>query len=146
MHKIAPAITQSIDIPFLHIADATGSSIRKSNINTIGLLGTRFTMEEDFYRQRLTDKYGLTVIIPNSGDRKIVHDIIFNELCQGKIREQSKIEYLRIIEKMKANGAQGVIEGCTEIGMLIKQHDTAMPLFDTTTLHVQQAIETALAK
>ncbi len=146
MHKVAPAITQSINIPFLHIADATGSRIKESGINTIGLLGTRFTMEEDFYRQRLTDKFGLNVIIPTPEDRKIVHDIIFNELCQGKIREQSKDEYLRIIKKMQADGARGVIEGCTEIGMLIKQHDTTMPLFDTTTLHVDQAIQTALTK
>jgi aspartate racemase len=146
MHKVAPAITQAINIPFLHIADATGKRIKKSNIHTIGLLGTSFTMEEDFYRQRLADKHNLKVIIPSPEDRKIVHDIIFNELCRGKIKKQSKDEYLRIINEMKANGAQGVIEGCTEIGMLIKQHDTAMPLFDTTTLHVEQAIQTALTE
>ncbi len=146
MHKVAPAITQSINIPFLHIADATGKRIKESGIDAIGLLGTRFTMEEDFYRQRLEDKFGLKVIIPTPEDRQIVHDIIFNELCQGTIRDHSKNEYLRIIKRIRADGAQGVIEGCTEIGMLIKQHDTSMPLFDTTTLHVDQAIQTALTE
>ncbi len=140
MHKVAPQIEQAINIPILHIADATAEVIIENKIKTVGLLGTAFTMEQDFYKGRLQDKYGLNVIIPNSEDRKIVHSVIYNELCIGKIELSSKQEYLRIINELSARGAEAVILGCTEIGMLVKHFETNVILFDTTVIHANKAV------
>jgi len=144
MHKVASAVQQAISIPLLHLADATAEKIRSKNIQTVGLLGTKFTMEEDFYKGRLTDKYGLQVIVPEAKERQSVHRIIFEELCHGRIEKDSKEEYLRIIKKLRADGAEAVIAGCTEIGMLVNQSHTDVPIFDTTVIHVEKAIEYAL--
>lgn len=145
MHKVAQQVEEAINIPLLHIADATAEALLNDGIFTVGLLGTRFTMEEDFYKGRLHTKYGLNVVIPNPADRAIVHDVIYRELCQGKIRAQSKEEYLRIIAGLAEKGAKAVILGCTEIGMLVKQEDTATALYDTTILHANRAVEYALS-
>ncbi|WP_428241123.1 aspartate/glutamate racemase family protein [Gynuella sp.] len=144
MHKVAEQIEQNIQIPLLHIADATGTVLRTENIQRVGLLGTAFTMEQTFYRQRLTDRYGIEVITPNQQDRQIVHDIIYQELCLGEINQASKQQYLRIIDDLTARGANGVILGCTEIGMLVHQSDTGARLFDTTHIHALQAVEKAI--
>jgi aspartate racemase len=141
MHKVAPQIEKAIKIPILHIADATAEVLIKNGIKTVGLLGTAFTMEQAFYKGRLQEKYGLEVIVPNAIDRKIVHTIIYNELCVGKIELNSKIEYLRIIGALSQNGADAVILGCTEISMLVKQSDTAVTLYDTTQIHANKAVE-----
>ena len=144
MHKVATDIENSIQIPLLHIADATAEELIREGIKKVGLLGTAFTMEEDFYKGRLTKKYGLEVITPNKKDREIVHKIIYNELCLGRIKEDSKKEYLRIISELGKNGAEGAILGCTEIGLLVKQSDTNIKLFDTTQIHAKKAVELAL--
>lgn len=141
MHKVVPQIEQAIKIPILHIADATAEVLIKNSIKTVGLLGTAFTMEQEFYKGRLRDKYGLEVIVPNATDRKIVHSVIYNELCVGKIEQDSKAEYLRIIDELSKNGAEAVILGCTEISMLVKQSDTAVTLYDTTRIHAARAVE-----
>ena len=144
MHKVAPHIEKAIDIPLLHIADATAEALIEKGIKTVGLLGTAFTMEEDFYRGRLTENYGLTVLIPNKADRKIVHNVIYKELCLGHSLPTSKAEYLRIIESLANQGAEAVILGCTEIGMLVDQKDTEITLFDTTYIHAKKAVEWAI--
>lgn len=144
MHKVAPQIEKAIDIPLLHIADATAEVLVAQGIHTVGLLGTAFTMEQDFYKRRLSETFGLTVQVPNEADRKIVHDIIYKELCLGNVQHQSKIEYLRIIESLANQGAEAVILGCTEIGMLVQQADTDIPLLDTTHIHAQKAVEWAI--
>jgi aspartate racemase len=144
MHKVAPQIERAIDIPILHIADATADVLVEKGIKTVGLLGTAFTMEEDFYKGRLSNNYGLTVHTPNEIDRKIVHDIIYKELCLGEVNPASKIEYLRIIEDLAVQGAEAVILGCTEIGILVNQTDTDITLFDTTTIHAKKAVEFAI--
>jgi aspartate racemase len=141
MHKVAPQIEQAINIPILHIADATAEVLVKNCIKTVGLLGTAFTMEQDFYKGRLQEKYGLEVIVPNEIDRKIVHAVIYNELCIGKIELSSKTEFLRIIGALSQNGAEAVILGCTEISMLVKQSDTTVALYDTTQIHANKAVE-----
>ena len=144
MHKVAPQIEEAIDIPLLHIADATAEILVKKGIKTVGLLGTTFTMEQDFYKGRLNENYGLTVIVPNKTDRKIVHNVIYKELCLGNSLPESKIEYLRIIESLANQGAEAVILGCTEIGMLVDQKDTEITLLDTTLIHAQKAVEWAI--
>lgn len=144
MHKVAPQIEKKIDIPLLHIADATAEVIVKKGIKTVGLLGTAFTMEQDFYKGRLTKNYGLTVLTPNESDRKIVHNVIYNELCLGNSLPASKAEYLRVIEVLANQGAEAVILGCTEIGMLVDQADTEITLLDTTYIHAQKAVEWAI--
>ncbi len=146
MHKVAPQIEQAISIPLLHIADVTGKHLQDDGIDKVGLLGTAFTMEQDFYRGRLTEKYQLDVIIPEQNDRTIVHQVIYNELCQGIISEDSKQEYLRIIDQLQQSGAEAVILGCTEIGLLVSQQDCQIPLYDTTQLHAFSAAERALSK
>lgn len=146
LHKVAETITDAINIPFLHIADCTARRVKKEKIRTVGLLGTSFTMEEEFYRGRLTKKHGIEVIIPAPEERKLVHDIIFQELCRGEIKPESRRIYLDIIEKMGAEGAEAVIEGCTEIDMLVNRSHTQLPLFDTTALHVDEAVNLALAE
>jgi aspartate racemase len=144
MHKVAPQIEKAIDIPLLHIADATAEVLVKNGIKTVGLLGTAFTMEQDFYKGRLNANYGLTVLVPNESDRKIVHNVIYKELCLGNSVPASKIEYLRIIESLANHGAEAVILGCTEIGMLVEQTDTEITLLDTTYIHAQKAVEWAI--
>ena len=144
MHKVAPQIEKAIDIPLLHIADATAEVLVKKGIKTVGLLGTAFTMEQEFYKGRLNENYGLTVLVPNEADRKIVHNVIYKELCLGNSLPASKIEYLRIIESLANQGAEAVILGCTEIGMLVEQADTEITLLDTTYIHAQKAVEWAI--
>ena len=144
MHKVAPQVEAAIDIPLLHLADVTAERIKASKMGTIGLLGTNFTMEQDFYKGRLISKHGFNVIVPSEKDRYIVHDIIYNELCVGVVTEASRKEYLRIMEKMRADGAEGIIEGCTEIVMLVQQAHTGIPLFDTTAIHAEAAVRMAL--
>lgn len=144
MHKVAPQIERAIKIPVLHIADATAEVLVHKGIKTVGLLGTAFTMEQDFYKGRLSEKYGVNVLVPNKEDRQIVHKIIYQELCIGKIDADSKSEYLRIIDLLANQGAEAVILGCTEIGMLVSQGDTKVTLFDTTTIHAEKAVEFAI--
>jgi aspartate racemase len=144
MHKIAPVIEAAIDIPLLHIADATADHLAGNGIKTVGLLGTAITMEHDFYKGRLTEKYGLTVLVPEAGDREIVHKVIYSELCLGKIIDHSKTEYLRIIRALARRGAEAVVLGCTEIGMLVKPQDTDVLLCDTAEVHAKKAVEYAI--
>ncbi len=144
MHIVAPQIESAIQIPLLHIADATAELLVRDNIKTVGLLGTAFTMEQPFYRQRLMDGYGLEVLVPDAEDRQTVHQIIFQELCLGTIVPDSRAAYLRIIHDLAARGAQAVILGCTEIGMLVRQTDTRVPLLDTTAIHARKAVSKAL--
>jgi len=146
MHKVAPAITATVSIPLLHIADATGRAIAASGLRTVGLIGTRYTMEEDFYRGWLENNYGLDIAIPLPDDRTLINDVIFNELCLGVRKDDSKAQYLRIVDDLAAQGAEGVILGCTEIGMLLEAHDCPVPVFDTTTLHAQAAVSAALGE
>lgn len=144
MHLVAAEIEAEISIPLLHIADATAQEIVSSDIKRIGLLGTAFTMEKDFYKGRLQNKYNLEVITPNTPDRKIIHDIIYKELCLGQINDTSRSEYIRIIDDLVAQGAEGIILGCTEIALLVSPKDTNAKLFDTTLIHAQKAIQMAL--
>ena len=144
MHKVAPAIEEATSIPLIHIADATARVLVDKGIQKVGLLGTGFTMEQDFYKGRLTDKFGLEVI-PEQSDRDIVHRVIYEELCLGQIKQDSNAEYVRIIADLAAQGAEAVILGCTEIGLLVKQSDTYVPLVDTTMIHAQAAVEFALS-
>jgi aspartate racemase len=144
MHKVADQIIKNTSIPFLHIADATAEKVTSSGIKRIGLLGTRFTMEHDFYKGRLIDHFGLDVITPNQQDRDVVHRVIYEELVLGKIVESSQQEYKRIIEVLIAQGAEGIILGCTEIELLIKQKDSIVPLFPTSAIHAIAAVEKAL--
>lgn len=146
MHKVAPDIERKIQIPILHLADATAERIKAQGMKTIGLLGTDFTMSQDFYKGRLSEKHGLNVIVPNAADRKIVHDIIYEELVLGIVKESSRREYLRIMQQMHEDGAEGIIEGCTEIVLLVQQAHTSIPLFDTTSIHAEAAVEMALAQ
>ena len=143
MHKVAPEVEAAIGIPLLHIADATAKRINQAGMKTVGLLGTRFTMEQDFYRGRL-EQHGLRVLVPSEEDREIVHRVIYQELCLGDVRESSRGEYLRIIDELHAAGAEGVIEGCTEIVTLVQQEHTEIPLFDTTAIHAREAVAEAL--
>jgi len=143
MHKVAPEIEATIQIPLLHIADATAEVLVNEDIKSIGLLGTAFTMEQEFYKERLINNYGLRVLVPNEDDRQIVHKTIYQELCLGKVEPDSKAEYLRIIDTLAAQGAEAVILGCTEIGMLVNQSDTNVRLFDTTAIHAEKAVEYA---
>ena len=144
MHKVAPLIEEHIDIPILHIADATGKKLQNENIKKVGLLGTAFTMQQDFYKERIYKNFDIEVLIPSEEDMTIVHKIIYEELCLGLIKEDSKKEYLRIIDSLASKGAQGVILGCTEIGMLVNQADTQVKLYDTTVIHSLEAVAEAL--
>ena len=143
MHKVAPEIELAVNIPLLHIADATAEALQADGITTVALLGTKFTMEQDFYRQRLED-HGICVVVPSSAQRNRVHEIIFNELCLGKIEANSKADYLEIIQEMAEFGAEGVVLGCTEISLLINQLDTTIKLYDTTEIHAARAVASAL--
>ena len=144
MHLVAPQVQSGVTIPLLHIADATAEEIVKSGIKKIGFLGTVFSMEKDFYTGQLKNKYQLDVLIPNTEDRKIVHQIIYEELCLGNIQNASRVEYLRIIDDLVTQGAEAVILGCTEIALLVKPEDTNVKLFDTTSIHALKAVEKAL--
>ena len=144
MHKMAAEVQKEIDIPLLHIADATALVVKARGLRKIGLLGTRFTMEEDFYRGRLVEKHSLEVLIPNANDRSIIHRIIYDELVLGKIIPASRAEYLRIMDSLVQNGSEGIILGCTEIGLLIKADDSQVPLFDTTRIHAEAAVRMVL--
>ena len=143
MHKLVPDIEKEISVPILHIADATADAIKRDGIKKVGLLGTRFTMTQDFIKDKLVDA-GLEVALPESKDMEFVNDVIFNELCLGNVLDSSRDEYKRIIEDMKEKGAEGVILGCTEIGMLIKDEDSALPTYDTTIIHATAAADLAL--
>ena len=145
MHKVAPQIEDTISIPLLHIADASADEIKKRGMTTIGLLGTNFTMEQEFYAGRLKENHGLNVLVPQKKDRDIVHHVIYDELVLGIQKKESREEYLRIMNSLHEQGAQGIIEGCTEIGMLVQQKHTTIQLFDTTAIHVQKAVELALS-
>ncbi|WP_321365489.1 aspartate/glutamate racemase family protein [uncultured Desulfuromusa sp.] len=146
MHKVAPIIEAQIKVPLLHIADATGKAIKGQGLKKVGLLGARYTMEEDFYRQRLLDNFGLDVIIPEPEDREYVHQAIFKELCVGKFTDGTRKNYLTIIDKLRDQGAEGVILGCTEIPLLVRQDDTDLPLFNTAALHARYALEQAFTE
>lgn len=146
MHKVAPQIQSAIGIPLIHLADATAERIVAQGIKTIGLLGTNFTMEQKFYKGRLSDQYGLNVIVPSEADRQTIHRIIYEELCLGEIKESSRNEYLSIMNRMSDNGAEAIIEGCTEITLLVQQQHTDILLFDTTAIHAEAAVTFALCQ
>jgi aspartate racemase len=144
MHRMAGAIEAAVKPPLLHIADPTGAAIQAAGYKRIGLLGTGFTMEQPFYRQRLVDKFGLDVRVPDAPGRKIVHDIIYRELVKGIVRDESRAAYRAVMAKLVADGAEGIILGCTEIMLLVGEKDAAVPLFDTTTIHAEAALQRAL--
>lgn len=144
MHKVAPAIEEAVAIPLFHIADPTAQEIKQAGLERIGLLGTRFTMEQAFYKDRLTSRHGLQVLTPPAADRDIVHRIIYEELCLGQIVDASRQQYRRIMADLVAQGAQAIILGCTEISLLVAAEDASVPLFDTTGLHARKAAEWAL--
>lgn len=145
MHKVAPQIEAEVSIPILHIADATAKQLIADGISTVGLLGTRFTMEEDFYKKRLTDYFSIEVIIPEEAERNVVHKVIYDELCQGVIRSESREKYLAIVQSLFDRGAEAVILGCTEIALLIQQLHTGVPLYDTTKIHADAAVRLAVS-
>lgn len=144
MHKVAEQVQAAVSIPLLHIADTTAQAIRTAGFQRVALLGTRFTMEQDFYRARLERQHGLQVIVPEQSERDVVHRIIYEELCLGQIKPESKTAYLNIIRQLQTRGAQAVILGCTEISLLVQQTDLDLPLFDTTALHATAAADAAL--
>jgi aspartate racemase len=144
MHLVAPAIESAVTVPLLHIADATAARISSAGIRRVGLLGTRFTMEEPFYRGRLEERHGLEVLVPTAADRARVHQVIYEELVLGRILDGSREEYRRIVADLVASGAEGVILGCTEIGLLLKPGDATVPLFDTALIHAEAAAAFAL--
>jgi aspartate racemase len=145
MHKVAPAIEAAVRIPLFHIADPTAAEIKKAGFSTVGLLGTRFTMEQEFYKDRLRERHGLQVLVPNLRDREIIHRIIYEELCLGKVVDESRSEYRRVMADLIGQGGQAIILGCTEISLLVGQPDSAVPLFDTTGIHARMAAEWALS-
>lgn len=144
MHKMAKEVQDGVKISLLHIADPTGHAIKAQGITKIALLGTKYTMEHDFYKGRLQSEFGLEVIVPDETDRQTVHDVIYDELCVGAVKDGSKLKYQQIIERLKTQGAEGVILGCTEITLLIQQADTDLPVFDTTRIHAEAAVDLAL--
>jgi len=146
MHKMAKEVEESVAIPLLHIADATAKEIVKDGLSKVALLGTAFTMEQDFYKGRLIEGFGLEVMVPNESDRMIIHDIIYKELCLGIINDESRQSYLEIIDKLSQQGAEAVILGCTEITLLISQDNCRIPLYDTTRLHAESAVDLALGE
>ncbi|MCE8011520.1 aspartate/glutamate racemase family protein [Billgrantia desiderata] len=146
MHKVAPEIEASITIPLLHIADATAQRLADDGIRRVGLLGTRFTMEQDFYKGRITEGFGIEVLVPDAAQRDLVHEVIYHELCLGQVKETSRQRYLEIIESLREQGAEAVILGCTEIALLVQQSHTTVPLYDTTAIHAEEAVKWALEK
>ncbi len=144
MHKVASHIEAAVNIPLLHIADPTAVEIKRAGYSTVGLLGTRFTMEQAFYRDRLSEHHGLRVVVPETEDREVVHRIIYEELCLGIIKPESRSEYRRVMQGLATQGAQAIILGCTEISLLVDQQDSEVPLFDTTAIHARMAAEESL--
>lgn len=144
MHKVADAIQNAVDIPLLHIADATGAALVAAGVRRTGLLGTRFTMEQAFYRERLAERFGLDVVVPDAPARDAVHRVIYDELCRGEVREESRARYVAIVQALVDRGAEGVVLGCTEVGMLLRPQDASVPLFDTAQLHAQALVDAAL--
>lgn len=141
MHKVAEEVSAGISIPLIHIADSTGRAIKHAGLERVGLLATGFTMREDFYKGYVQDRYEIDVLVPDAGDQAVVHDVIYDELCQGIVTEASRASYVRVIESLKSDGAQAVILGCTEIDLLVSQVDSVLPLFDSTALHAADAVE-----
>lgn len=146
MHLMAEEVSGAVSIPLVHIADATARAVKTENLTTVGLLGTRFTMEEDFYRGRLSDLHKLQVIIPDQQGRDLIHQVIYDELVQGKINNKSREEYLSVIESLVEKGAEGIILGCTEIGLLVKGEDIPVPVFDTMEIHAAAAVEASFSR
>lgn len=144
MHKVAAVIETAVTIPLLHIADATAEAIQLAGLNKVALLGTRFTMEQDFYKKRLTESYGLEVLVPDEESRALVHQVIYQELCLGLVKPDSRLQYQQIMADLVVQGAEAIILGCTEIALLVSAEDCAVPLFDTTFLHAQKAADYAL--
>ena len=144
MHKVADAITDAVDVPFLHIADTTAEAVRARGLHTVGLLATAYTMEQDFYVGRLHDRHGLEVLVPDEADRRIVHRVIYEELCVGVIGEGSRDQYRRIMAALAERGAEAILLGCTEIDLLVGPEDAPVPVFDTTRLHAERAVELAI--
>ena len=145
MHKVADAITEAVEVPLVHIADATADAVRAAQLKTVGLLATAYTMEQDFYVGRLRERHGLGVLVPHAEDRRIVHNVIYEQLCVGIIDARSREQYRRIMRDLVGRGAEGILLGCTEIDLLVRPHDAPVQVFDTTRLHVQRAVELALA-
>ncbi|HET9598172.1 MAG TPA: aspartate/glutamate racemase family protein [Anaeromyxobacteraceae bacterium] len=145
MHKVADRATRGVGIPLLHVVDVTAERVLAAGLRRVGLLGTRYVMEEDFYRRRLSERHGLEVLVPDAGDRAEVHRVIFEELVLGRVEARSRERFVAVVEALAARGAAGVIAGCTEIGMLLRPGDVRLPLFDTTELHALAAVELALA-
>jgi aspartate racemase len=144
MHKMAHEVSAAISIPLLHIADGVGNAAQQMGLRKVGLLATRYTMEQDFYKARLIEQYGLDVVIPDEPGRTVVHDVIYTELCQGIVTDASKQQYLAVINQLMAQGIEAIVLGCTEIGLLIQPSDVSLPVFDTTSLHVETAIQAVL--
>ena len=145
MHVVADTIEAQAGMPLFHIVDPTAEEIRRSGVRKVGLIGTRFTMEQDFYKQRLRNRHDIDALVPDEADRDVVHKVIFDELCRGIVRDESRQAYREVIQRLVDRGAQGIILGCTEITMLISPHDASVPVFDTTELHARKAAEYALA-
>lgn len=145
MHKVAQAIETAVSIPLLHIADATAEAIQQAGLKKVALLGTRFTMEQDFYKKRLTESYGLAVLVPDEESRTLVHQVIYQELCLGVVNPDSRQKYQQIMADLVTQGAEAIILGCTEIGLLVSSEDCTVPLFDTTALHAQKAADYSLS-
>ena len=146
MHKVGDAIAGAIEIPFVHIADATADAVRAEALSPVGLLATAYTMEQDFYIGRLRDRHALDVLVPDEPDRRIVHDIIYRELCVGVVSERSRAEYRRIMRNLANKGAQAILFGCTEIDLLVEPEDSPVPVFDTTRLHAARAVQLAIGE
>lgn len=144
MHRVAPEIQRAVSIPLLHIADATALALQRDGLTRVGLLGTRFTMEQEFYKGRLSDTFGIEVLVPGAAERARIHEVIYHELCLGVIDDRARQDFLDIIQRLASSGAEAVILGCTEIAMLVQQRHTAIPLYDTTAIHAQAAVELAL--
>ena len=146
MHRVADRISGAIDVPFVHIADATADAVRAAAMSTVGLLATAYTMEQDFYVGRLRDRHGLDVVVPDGPDRRVVHEVIYRELCVGVVKESSREAYRRIMRNLAGRGAECILFGCTEIGLLVTPDDSPVPVFDTTRVHARKAVELALAR
>lgn len=144
MHKVADRVAGAVDVPFVHIGDATAAAVRTAGLDTVGLLATAYTMQQDFYVGRLRDRHGLEVLVPDEADRRVVHRVIYDELCVGIVKDSSRDEYRRIIASLVERGAEGILLGCTEIDLLIGADDAAVPVFDTTALHARAAVDLAL--
>ncbi|MEA2427155.1 MAG: amino-acid racemase [Thermoleophilaceae bacterium] len=144
MHKVADQLAAAMSIPLVHIGDATAAAVQAAGLRRVGLLATGYTMEQDFYVGRLRERHGLDVLVPGQSDRRVVHDVIYDELCRGVTRDESRAEYRRIMGELAERGAEGILLGCTEIGLLVGQQDSPVPVFDTTRIHAERAVELAL--